>query len=706
LVIGTHLRAAEPASPARVDIQTLSTRPNLVSGGDVLVKVSLPTGARAEQLKVMLNGRDVTAAFKPAGETNSVVGLVKDLRLGTNEIEAAVKGQAASRLMVINHPIDGPVLSGPHQSPFVCETQVFGLGPALDNDCSAKTKVEYFYRTRDNMFKPLDPSAPRPADLVKTTTTEGKSVDYVVRLETGTINRAVYQIAFLHQPGQPLPDPWTSTPGWNRRLTYVFGGGCAAGYHQGGSTGWPKPGLPATFGVVDSPFTGDRLLAGGFAVASTSLNVFMQNCNDQLSAESAMMVKEYFIEHFGVPVHTIGIGGSGGSMQQNLIANNFPGILDGILPEESFPDAWTFLVDKFDCAVLAHAFDTWGTAWSPQQRGAVASSADFRYCAVHGPGWSHLFTATRGQGAVGGCNAAIPASLVYDPVKNPKGARCTVQDNQINIFGRDPSTGFARRPLDNVGVQYGLTALNKGAITFDQFAELNDRIGGVDIDGNFVPARTVGDPSALSIAYLTGQINNGAALESVPIIDLRRYDDDHGEDVHPSVRTYTMQARLIATNGHANNFVIWRTTHGDNPSYSGGFAEAYKQLEPHYYDAVLLMDQWLTSIEHDRGPGSRAEKVVRDKPTAAVDGCFTKEGTRINDMAKCDAMHPRRPTPRMIAGAPISDDVLKCQLKPVNAADYGVQLNAEQLARLKKVFPDGVCDYSKSGVGQVVRWRP
>src|SRR5262249_14907964 len=120
---GAHLLGAESPSSSRIDIQTLSTRPNLVSGGDVLIKVALPAGTRADQLKVSLNGRDVTAAFKPSGEPNNIVGLVKDLRLGTNEIEAAIKGQPASHLMVINHPISGPVISGPHQSPFVCETQ-------------------------------------------------------------------------------------------------------------------------------------------------------------------------------------------------------------------------------------------------------------------------------------------------------------------------------------------------------------------------------------------------------------------------------------------------------------------------------------------------------------------------------------------------------------------------------------------------------
>ena len=38
-----------------------------------------------------------------------------------------------------------------------------------------------------------------------------------------------------------------------------------------------------------------------------------------------------------------------------------------------------------------------------------------------------------------------------------------------SAHGRNPKTGFARRPLDNVGVQYGLVAFNAGAITAEQF---------------------------------------------------------------------------------------------------------------------------------------------------------------------------------------------------------------------------------------------
>ncbi len=85
-------------------------------------------------------------------------------------------------------------------------------------------------------------------------------------------------------------------------------------------------------------------------------------------------------------------------------------------------------------------------------------------------------------------------SLVYDPKTNPTGARCTVTDLRVNIYGRDPKTGFARKPDDNVGVQYGLAALNKKTITADEFLSLNEHVGGNDVDGNFIKARSVGDP--------------------------------------------------------------------------------------------------------------------------------------------------------------------------------------------------------------------
>jgi len=168
-------------------------------------------------------------------------------------------------------------------------------------------------------FKPLPEASLRPADLAMATV-NGRSVPYIVRRETGTINRAVYEIAVLADPSAQTLSPWSPPAAWNGRLVYTFGGGCMAGFLQGRESG----------GVMS-----DLHLSHGYAVASSSLNVNNNNCNDVLSAETMMMVKERFIETFGVPRHTIGWGGSGGAMQQYEIAQNYPGLLDGIIPTYS-----------------------------------------------------------------------------------------------------------------------------------------------------------------------------------------------------------------------------------------------------------------------------------------------------------------------------------------------------------------------------------
>ncbi|MEO7649855.1 MAG: DUF6351 family protein, partial [Bryobacteraceae bacterium] len=214
-------------------LRLLSGRPEMVSGGTALVEVSLAANA---PLKAKLNGSDVTSAFRPVVKSGVMAARLEGLAPGINKLEVRVKGKRA-KLELKNHPIGGPIFSGPHQKPFVCETEAAGLGPAIDADCSAKTLVSYFYRSNQPpaSFKPFDPAAPRPADLERTTTSTGQTVDYIVRREKGTINRAIYEIAFLHVPGQPLPDPWRAAQGWNGRLVYSFGGGCRAGYRQAAS---------------------------------------------------------------------------------------------------------------------------------------------------------------------------------------------------------------------------------------------------------------------------------------------------------------------------------------------------------------------------------------------------------------------------------------------------------------------------------------
>jgi hypothetical protein len=69
-------------------------------------------------------------------------------------------------------------------------------------------------------------------------------------------------------------------------------------------------------------------------------------------------------------------------------------------------------------------------------------------------------------------------------------------------------------------------------------------------------------------------------------------------------------------------------------------------------------------------------------------------------MQKCRAIYPYWADPRIAAGGPPADNVIKCQLKPLDPNDYNVQFTADQWARLQTAFPDGVCDYAKPAVDQ------
>ena len=63
-----------------------------------------------------------------------------------------------------------------------------------------------------------DPSNPPPSQAIATTTTDnGTTVPYIVRVETGYLDRDQYSIAMLWQPGQPWA-PWAPQPQWDHKL--------------------------------------------------------------------------------------------------------------------------------------------------------------------------------------------------------------------------------------------------------------------------------------------------------------------------------------------------------------------------------------------------------------------------------------------------------------------------------------------------------
>lgn len=696
-----------PASSDHYETVVVSSRPENVSGGDALVRLVAPHG---EPWIALLNGHDITQEFRWRESSGAFMALLTGLRLGSNTLEIRAKGKAQARLQIQNHPRAGPIFSGPHQSPYICQTEANGLGLATDSDCNANPLVRYYYKSTEQPkpediksaqaamqvtpvtlaagFKPFEPSAPFPADVARTKTTEGQTVNYIVRREMGVINRAVYDIQFLHQPGQPLPTPWVGpTPGWNGRLVYVFGGGCGAGYRQG----------------ILSPGMGQNSeIAQGYAVATSSLNILGNNCNDRVSAETLSMVKEHFIEQFGNPIHTIGLGGSGGAIQQYLIVQNYPGLLDGILPAGSFPDVTSIVPYQSDCALLNQAFNAAGQVWTEAQKTAVSGFATWRTCSL----WLGKQIASVDPKQ---CDRSIPKTKVYDRVANPTGVRCDIYSNAIHSFGRDPKTGLAYRPLDNVGIQYGLNAFNNGKISVQQFLDLNESIGGYDEDGQIVSTRMNADPEGLRRAYQNGLILTGAGgLKETPIIDYVLWYSDDLADGHDHVRSLVTRSRLIAANGKSDNHVILVYPRPEILALLGSDSagEYFEKLAERERMLMRQMDQWLDNIAADVAAGSSADKVSRNRPAGLVDSCWATDGDRIAEPAtsdgpsRCNQIYPVHGDPRQAAGSPLTADVLKCALRPVRSADYSQPLTRAQLNRLKAIFPSGVCDYSQPGIGQ------
>jgi hypothetical protein len=374
-----------------------------------------------------------------------------------------------------------------------------------------------------------------------------------------------------------------------------------------------------------------------------------------------------------------------------VIAQNYPGLLNGLIVTGSRPDITSPVQFFTDCQLLDNYFSHSKRPWKEEQKTAVSGLSTIRMC----QGGLIHFTNPKL------CADVIPKDMIFDRIKNPTGVRCTLWDNEINVLGRDPKTGFARRVLDNVGVQYGLLAFNSGMIDVEQFLDLNARIGGFDMDGNFVGERTSTDAETLRIAYLSGFIlTGGGGLSEVPIIDYRSYGDDV-VDNHTRYESFITRERLRVATGQAENHVIVVYPR----------AQRFAPFTPdraRLGDLVRKVDPWLDNVAADSTPGTLSQKVARNKPKDVSDTCVATDGEIISERAdytgngKCNQLYPPHGDPRIAAGTPLTNDVVKCALKPVDPSDYKQQMSDDQLQQIRSVFPTGVCDFSKPGIGQQV----
>ena len=699
----------------RLEVEIVSGRPDTITGGSALVRVHQRQFSSGHEIRVEViqdgEARDVSDAFRADG--SGLLGLVEGLEDGEATIRARAvnprargvsSGGPSASIEVVSHPSHGPVFSGPHQQPFYCDPTESGLSDHYDEFCHVEQPVvEYFYRTSSG-FVPLTDSTTIPEDVEMTTTTEGRTVPFIVRNERGTLNRGIYNIAVLHDPGQAAwGDPLAPQSQWNQRLYFQLEGACRPGYTQDRERAQDI----LRGGQVD-------VLGAGFAVARHTFSRHGNACgNDVLTAESMMMVREHFTVTHGEPLHMIGNGGSGGAILQYLTADNYPGILDGVIASATFPDAFSIASGAGDAALLNRVFmesDAWEYGQQDVLRFAtggwsVADEAAFSpLTAVSGFGsWAinltWVFGNTRNVDPSVYVGRFVPEEELYDAKTNPGGIRATIYEAGKNSFGTDPETGFARRPLDNTGVQYGLVALNEGSITPEQFVLINENVGGFDIDANHVVERMDADEDLIALAYQAGRIlNGGQGLAEVPTLNLGLYQDvvELGADYHDRFRDFSVRSRLLRENGHFDNHVMWHTDPRAIPT-------DFRDLTP-----LLIMDEWVTAIGEDRRGVSQERKVRDNRPAALTDRCVTADGTQYTTVQwppdavgdPCLDALPAAGDPRIAAGGPMASDVLKCTLKPFDLEDYEVEFTQDERERLESLFADGVCDWSKPGVGQ------
>ena len=728
------------------ELEVLSSPATMVTGGDALVRLTIPRTVPLHKATVSVNGTDVTSTLELDAAARTLTGMVSGLRLGANTLSADSNGRGRGRptasLTLVNHLTTGPIFSGPQQQPFVCKTQTqAGLGfPKVDNqlgigmrlfqtpgnpstpligwskDCSVDTVVDFQYRTTGGQFRPL-PAGPLPADIATTTTMDGRTVPYVVRRERGTINRFIYAISILSPPGDVAAPPDVSL--WNKRLIYTFDGGVAIGHNQG------TPGGSHLYDIG---------LRQGYAIVHSSGTRTSTHYNLVLGAETAIMTKERFIEGYGVPDYTVGVGGSGGAIQQYVYAQRHPGvIIDAAIPQSSYSDMVTQTIHVGDCELLEHYMDVtdatnpaWATwpnrtwieglaasaTWPNPYRGGLPGSTE---CVA---GWRGL-TPLALNPLFGSAGAG---SEFYDPAVLAA-VKWTHWDDLRNVYGVD-ADGYAKVPWDNVGVQYGLRAVKDGKITPADFLKLNATVGSwkdsrdmvqegcpffptfgcltppldfwsrrnmrLSPDGGVTPApRRTGDMAAANAAYTSGIVFRGAI--DIPIIDWRHYLE-HRLDMHHSHQSFATRKRMLNFDGNASNQVIWFT---DARPGAPQFDQTPQAFE--------VIDEWLTT-------GAR--------PARAVDSCFATDGSLLYSGADawagildsrpagaCTQAFPLFATSRIVSGGPIEGSIFKCALKPVTTAVADATYapwspSASDVSRLQQIFPTGVCDYSKPDVGR------
>ena len=172
-------------------------------------------------------------------------------------------------------------------------------------------------------------------------------------------------------------------------------------------------------------------------------------------------------------------------------------------------------------------------------------------------------------------------------------------------------------------------------------------------------------------AYRTGRVTyGGLGLAHIPIVDYRAYNDDAPNgDIHVRYHSFSMRERLRKANGSADNQVMLV----EDQRYG-----LYGTNSPLLQHAILELDRWITAIQADP-----LHRIAANRPAGLREGCNTRdadptfiaETQRRDASTRCEQLYPSASFPREVAGEDVAADIVKCRLKPLDFADYRVEVH-------------------------------
>ena len=214
------------AQADQIDISVLSSRADQVSGGDALMRVDAPPGLldklrRAPQRhrrdrRVRARGTATSSGSSTAsGSASNELTVTHNRQLvgasagapdahqlperGADVLRARTRSSSSARR---SRPGSASRWSTTRQGDGFRVLNPTAPPPARASTARANTRVDYQYRTTGGSFAAAAGRRLAPGDMAQTTLLDGRTVDYVVRRERGTINRFIYSFAMLAPFGE------------------------------------------------------------------------------------------------------------------------------------------------------------------------------------------------------------------------------------------------------------------------------------------------------------------------------------------------------------------------------------------------------------------------------------------------------------------------------------------------------------------------